>query len=174
MSMVSKTFFTLLSLLLLLQQSQEPERVNLQLRTLRLETAGTHTALHGLECQDQTQPCPGPVPTPRLACSSAIESRQAAARAELGHRHSSSGVTGLETWAAGQSRGGAVAQGWAGVRHGRRPALIGTRWLYWEPSRASLISPGVPATRRGQCWAGCRFSQVWGHPGGMAFHVVVG
>lgn len=141
--------------------------------------AGGERGLYGLmpKCRDQARLPPWGLvllrPSHQPACSSTPSSGQAGARGEPGSGHCFSGVTGLETWAAGQGPGGASARRWAGVRSGRRPALIGTRWLHWEPSLASLILPGVPATRRGQRRAGCRFSQVWGHPGGMAFHVVM-
>lgn len=84
------------------------------------------------------------------------------------------GSRGWKCGLLGRVREGQQLGAGRGVQSGRRPALIGTRWLHWELSLASLILPGVLATRRGQRRAGCRLSQVWGHPGGMAFHVVMG
>lgn len=56
------------------------------------------------------------------------------------------------------------------VPSGRRPALIGTRWR--RP--AGRIDLARCSSRgAGPRWALCRLSQVWGHPGEMAFHVVV-
>lgn len=56
------------------------------------------------------------------------------------------------------------------VPSGRRPVLIGTRWR--RP--AGRIDLARCSSRgAGPSWALCRLSQVWGHPGEMAFHVVV-
>jgi hypothetical protein len=56
------------------------------------------------------------------------------------------------------------------VPSGRRPALIGTRWRR-PAGRIDLARCSSPGA--GPRWALCRLSQVWGHPGEMAFHVVV-
>lgn len=70
---------------------------------------GAHIALRG--AQDQTRPPPltlcylgHPIVQHVLQLP---KSRQAEAKVESGHGHRSSGVMGLEAWAAGQGLGGA-------------------------------------------------------------------
>lgn len=118
------------------------------------------------------------------ACSSTSRSGRAAAGGESGRGHRVSGVTGLETWAAGQGPGGVAAWGWAGVRSGRRPALIGTRCLHWEPGFIDLarcsgyqagpapgrlpVFPGVGTPWGNGFSCGCGVGMppsTWGRPG---------
>lgn len=45
----------------------------------------------------------------------------------------------------------------------------------WSKVAALGAQPGsIDLARCSSHRAGCRFSQVWGHPGGTAFHVVLG
>lgn len=93
------------------------------------------------ECQDQTPPLPWGLgllqPPHRPAGSSTPRSGQAAARGESGSGHRFSGVTGLETWAAGQGPGGAAALGWAGGPERKAPSPD------WNKVAALGTQPGV-------------------------------
>lgn len=169
MSMISKTFSSHFASPAIAPRTRwgEFKWPDLQLRKLRPGRQGCPAFLV-LQCQNTPGPSPGLMLLGQPHCPAGGRQSGRRPRAPLLRGH---GASNVGCWA-GPGRGS--AGGWARVLGGRRPALIGTRWRHREPSRASLILPGVPATGRGQHRAGCRFSQVWGHPGGMAFHVVVG
>lgn len=114
----------------------------MQLRKLRLGGRGSYGLMP--ECQEQSWPPPWawcssgrPVvqlvlPMPRSG-QAAARGSQAVGTVSQGSRGWKRGLLGRAGEGQQLGAGRGVGGEW-GVQSGRRPALIGTRWLHWEPS----------------------------------------